>query len=417
MKLPSLFRQQAVDFQRQRLLGDVIVINEPSLVFLTAIITTIVAGGLTMLSLGEYARKERVSGYLVLESGLVKVYAPDTGKISRLHVEDGDHVTKGDVLASLSTERFLRSGKGLEVVLLSELDHQKRNYEANIVAERRRAQLERSRTRERIAAINARLKALRERLKLQVLRSEIARDALENYEKLVAQDLGQRAEHVRRRQQHLLGEQNRIELQETIGQQIDQLSDARFTLNDIAIRSKKEVGRLKNALIELAQRRAEIENRKDYVIRAATTGRVTALRVTERQTISSDTLLMAIVPHDDELEAELLLPARAIGLVRRGQKARLYYSAFPQQRFGAFNANITTISKTILTAKELPAPVEIKEPVYIARAELERQAIDVRGQKIELQSGLLLDADIILERRTLLQWLLDPLRGAVQGKP
>ena len=45
-------------------------------------------------------------------------------------------------------------------------------------------------------------------------------------------------------------------------------------------------------------------------------------------------------------------------------------------------------------------------------AALERPDIDAYGQKIPLQPQMLLRADVILERRSLLSWLLDPLLSA-----
>jgi membrane fusion protein len=45
-------------------------------------------------------------------------------------------------------------------------------------------------------------------------------------------------------------------------------------------------------------------------------------------------------------------------------------------------------------------------------AALDRPDIDAYGQKISLQPQMLLKADVILERRSLLSWLLDPLLSA-----
>jgi membrane fusion protein len=45
-------------------------------------------------------------------------------------------------------------------------------------------------------------------------------------------------------------------------------------------------------------------------------------------------------------------------------------------------------------------------------AALDRPDIDAYGQKVLLQPGMLLKADIILEKRSLMNWLLDPLLSA-----
>ena len=43
---------------------------------------------------------------------------------------------------------------------------------------------------------------------------------------------------------------------------------------------------------------------------------------------------LSIVPDDDVLEAQLLVPARAIGFVAAGQTVHISYDTFPFQQFG-----------------------------------------------------------------------------------
>jgi membrane fusion protein len=56
----------------------------------------------------------------------------------------------------------------------------------------------------------------------------------------------------------------------------------------------------------------------------------------------------------------------------------------------------------------------VKEPVYRVDVKLERQHVIALGKEIALRPGMLVNADILLERRTLLEWLFEPvlqLRG------
>ena len=66
----------------------------------------------------------------------------------------------------------------------------------------------------------------------------------------------------------------------------------------------------------------------------------------------------------------------------------------------------------------LTAPADAFLQTYLAplRPALERPDIDAYGKRIPLQPDMLLKADIILERRTLVDWLLNPLLSArIQG--
>ena len=67
------------------------------------------------------------------------------------------------------------------------------------------------------------------------------------------------------------------------------------------------------------------------------------------------------------------------------------------------------VTQTILTSTDIAAPVSLQEPAYKVIVALDRQDITAYGQRVSLQADMLLKADIILERRSLLQWLLDPL--------
>ena len=54
-------------------------------------------------------------------------------------------------------------------------------------------------------------------------------------------------------------------------------------------------------------------------------------------------------------------------------------------------------------------PVALQEPVYRVQVALDQQEIRAYGTTVPLQSGMLLNADIVLEQRSLLSWLLEPI--------
>ena len=49
------------------------------------------------------------------------------------------------------------------------------------------------------------------------------------------------------------------------------------------------------------------------------------------------------------------------------------------------------------------------EPVYQVTVQLARQSVLAYGKHMALQPGMQLEADVILERRYLYQWVLDPI--------
>jgi membrane fusion protein len=105
----------------------------------------------------------------------------------------------------------------------------------------------------------------------------------------------------------------------------------------------------------------------------------------------------------------LFVPTRAVGFVRPGHAVRVLYDAFPYQQFGTYGGRVNEISRTVLTKSDISGPVELKEPAYRVTAALDRSDVDAYGKSIPLQADMLLKADIILEKRSLMTWFLDPL--------
>ena len=61
--MSDLFRKEAIDHQGQKLDGEVTIATHMSFTWILGLILGIVIIGLTYLILGEYHRKEVVSGY------------------------------------------------------------------------------------------------------------------------------------------------------------------------------------------------------------------------------------------------------------------------------------------------------------------------------------------------------------------
>src|SRR5262245_43517759 len=171
----------------------------------------------------------------------------------------------------------------------------------------------------------------------------------------------------------------------------------------------QKVQNIRNDLAATEQRIAEVKGRSAYVIRAPISGRVSTLQATPGQNADPQQLQLEIIPHDAVLRAELFVPARAIGFVKTGQTVRILYDAFPFEHLGSYRDEVVKVSQTILTSTDASGPIKLNEPAYRVTAALERPDIDAYGKKVVLQPDMLLKADIILERRSLMSWLTSPL--------
>ena len=109
------------------------------------------------------------------------------------------------------------------------------------------------------------------------------------------------------------------------------------------------------------------------------------------------------------------MPTRAFGFVQPGQQTRIRFDAFPYQRFGLFEGEVIRAASAILTPGEVEMPINIQEPVYRVEVTLGEQEIRAYGNHVPLQAGMTLSADIVLEERSLISWLFEPILS-LQGR-
>jgi membrane fusion protein len=105
------------------------------------------------------------------------------------------------------------------------------------------------------------------------------------------------------------------------------------------------------------------------------------------------------------------VPARAIGFIEPRQPVRLAFDAFPFQRFGFYGGHVETVSRTLLRPAEVVGPIMLHEPSYRVTVVLDRQAITAFGRDFPLAADMTLKADIVFDRRSLMEWLLEPVLG------
>ncbi|HEX4781404.1 MAG TPA: HlyD family efflux transporter periplasmic adaptor subunit, partial [Usitatibacter sp.] len=146
---------------------------------------------------------------------------------------------------------------------------------------------------------------------------------------------------------------------------------------------------------------------------APVTGTISTVLVEPGQMVTAGTVLATLIPAGSALEAHLYAPSRSIGFVHEGEEVLLRYLAYPHQKFGMHAARIVTVSRNPMLPGELGfTPVDgTREPVYRIKAALDAQAIRAYGRLEPLQPGMQVEADVLLDRRRLVEWIFEPLLG------
>jgi membrane fusion protein len=409
---PALFRQSAVDFHRQqRLWGDIALVQPTSTKFTIWFLIAVVAVAVVFLLQAPYARKETVPGYLTPSAGTARVLPPQPGTVGAVEVAEGQMVQVDQPLFSISTAQVSADGQDVNSSMLDNLTRQKERVLTQIQAEEQRTMAERRRVQSSIAGLAAEVAQIQNQITTQEERIKLAQRAVDSGALLREQGFVSQTENDTRRAALLEQQQNRGQLTQQLSARRTQLSDQRHALEQVPMAQSDRVRLLKDELSEIEQKIAQAQGRRAYVIRSPVAGRVSGLQTRVGQPADPKVLLATIVPDKGKLQAVLFVPTRAIGFIQPGQRVRLLYDAFPFQNFGTYGGKVVLVSQSVVTAADAAGPIPLKEAAYRITVDLDQPFVESKGQRTQLQPDMQLRADIIIDRRRLMDWIVDPLVG------
>src|SRR3954451_8939689 len=410
MSARQLFRQEAIDFQRgQGDFGEITLLQPVSTKLLAWLLTAVVFAAIVFLCFAEFSRKQTVAGFLIPASGTMKVFPTREGVVSDLHVEEGQHVEAGDPLFTVATPEVAADGEDVNAVKLASMRQHKAMLEGQIAAEQRTALAEADRLTALVASGEADIGDIRGQIEIQEERIRIAESLVSGARELLTKGYMSAVESRRREDALLEQRQNLVVLRRQLSEKQNKLAETKHALEALPTETARKIQPLGDEIATIEQRRAEAKGQSSYVVRAPAAGQIAMLQVHKGKTVQPQQLQLEIVPENSALRAELLIPTRAAGFVQVGQEVRLLYDAFPYQNFGAYTGRLTELSNTVVTKTDAAGPIIPEEPVYKAVAVLDRPDVDANGRKVMLHAGMLLHAKIILDRRSLARWILDPL--------
>ena len=410
--MSDLFREEVVRHASRRLSGDVVLATPPSFRLLAFVAAGIVLFVALFVCTATYARKETVPGWVTPDAGMIRLSARQGGTVEVIHVREGDAVRTGQPIATLRLSSELSGGDAYEA-LRKALAAQTAAAGSRAAAAREVLVAEHRQLVERRAALGRELIEARRRLTLQQQRVELAKIETDRAETIASKGFLPRRELDARRSSALAEDQALSELNAAALSVQREIGEVSARLEAIPIDIQAAVAEAEAVTAELDQQRTETESQASYVVVAAVSGRVAALPVQRGQTVAPNTSIAVLTPEGSTLEAELYAPSRAAGFIREGQPVRLMYQAFPHQKFGAGAGVVDSVSMTVLAPAEVSIPgLQFQEPMFRVRVQLARDSVSAYGETLPLQPGMLLSADVVIDRRSLLEWLLDPLYAA-----
>ncbi|AIY43147.1 HlyD family secretion protein [Collimonas arenae] len=410
----SLFREQAVAAQQTKWLGEIVLIRPLSFTFLTSCAALLALLVCAFLAWGSYTRHSTVSGQLLPSSGLIKVYAPQSGIVIEQHVKEGQMLQAGDVLYVLSSERQSSTQGATQAAISNQVEQRQASLRDELQKTRMLQQDERTGLNNKIAALSNEAAKLDKQIAGQQDRVHLAEDTLRRYQGLLQQDYISR-EQFQQKQEDLLDQKNRQQSLErdriSVGRE---LSAQQNELGSLSLKQQNQLAQIDRNLASTAQELTESEAKRRIVVTAPQAGIATAVIADAGQAVDGNRPLVSIVPAGATLLAELYAPSRAIGFVRPGDQVLIRYQAYPYQKFGHQKGVVESVARTALPNNELnaigvPAGANGSEPMYRITVRLASQQVLAYGRQQSLQAGMLLDADVRQEKLRLYEWVLEPL--------
>jgi len=396
-------------------------------------------------------------------TGRVKLVQPlETSKVLVNHVENGRHVSEGEVLVELDPSEII-SDKDAAVASLA-------SYSAEVLRRRAAIAAAQARSVTQVPAIvwpadiPAAIRMREERVleaDLQQLNSQVLSSQ--------AQAAQKQAEATRLRQTMLVQNeliaalQERVDMKATLVQRMAgakaDLINAVETLKYQQTTLAQQTGQLNEALANLkvidrdiekayatfisenaqkasdaarqsedfAQKLAKADARIDHMIlRSPISGIVQASTITTvGQVVTSGEEIMRIVPENAALEIECYLPNKDIGFVKEGQEAVIKIDSFPFTRYGTIKAQVIRVAHDAIpepdanqTESNGAKPSKsttagggqrMQNLVFPVTLRPERSDIDIDGTRIGFSPGMAVSVEIRTGSRRILEYIFSPL--------
>ena len=410
-----LFRQEVIEGRRERLTGTVVAAVPPGSRLYTAIVAGVTLALIALLVFGQYASKVQVRGSVAHSGGIARVYSPATSEIRQLHVSEGDRVTRGEPLVTISmTQGRVGGGEGV-AAQLAELQRQDVELAlqqglATSLGSSATTALEQQK-----AGLVATIASLDRQRALNASQITLAEADTRRTVRLAADGAGTQRQ-VEESRATLLA--RRLDLESVTERLITQREALRAIDSQVAARrigSSQSYSEIAVRRAELAEQRAALARLDRLVLTAPLGGTDGDIAAHVGQRAQADMSLVTIVPAGSRLEVQLYAPSSAIGFVQPGQEVRLLFDAFPYQKYGAGRGTVTFVSDVLTEPSALDPGLGITEPVFRVRVAIDPQGLKGAASVRPLRAGMTLSANLVLQRRNLWEVFLEPVLRSVRG--
>jgi membrane fusion protein len=201
---------------------------------------------------GSYTKRSTVSGQLVPDTGVLKVYAPQAGIVVTKHVREGIWFKKGDILYLTSSERQTSTQGDIQASISRQVALRVQSLRDDLNHTRRLQQAEDSALRKKIDGLQAEQANVIHQLAGQRVRFELADAVVKRASKLLGEGYIS-TEMWQQKQADLLDQRNRLQALERDQISVErELQAQRSELASLPLRQLSQLAQIERRITSTA---------------------------------------------------------------------------------------------------------------------------------------------------------------------
>ncbi len=408
--MSNLFREEVVNKNNRKVDGNIMLSIPIPLSVTTIIFIAFVIITLTLTFQLTYTQKQKLQGSVRISPDNVTVSPLYDGVLKELHVQNGNAVKRGDILAVVQQEKVSQSGDNVTLRSITSLQENIKNISGSYKAKEQEFSSNISKLNSEITLNSRKQNSQKKRVALAERQLDIEKASFSRAQKsFEAQHISE--QDFNRAEQSLINAERQLE-QERLSlvdlQQREVSMNAQ--LGQIGLSKVRLKYDTKTQISDIEERIASLEYQYEQSLIASTDGIIEGLTSTVGEKVINKQVLLTITPRDSVAYVDLFAPTSLSTSVSVGDEVKVYVAAYPYQEYGFLTAKVSLIDPYVFMPNNTEQNISISQPSYRIRLEL-LSMMTSQERKLTLRSGMAVNSDLITEKQTVISWVLEPLNN------
>lgn len=384
-------------------------INAPRL---KAVLTLFIAFFLCLLVFAivfNFSETTLARGVLIPAQGDVEVRARESGTLVDFAVRPGQYVKENDPLFTVSQDY---GGKQGSVVQFDrqQMEAEKKRSEQRIQAIEDSIASYRKNLAQQLALTDKQIAVSRDKVKKLRALLKNSTDTYEAWKSVSGKGYVSRVDFDKSHND-VLNAQLNLTLEEST---ILELEARKTSLTDS---TQSQIDSLSEEQLYVKNRISEIDRNlssrgsSTMAMLAPSDGYVVAINFPPGRAITQNSEVVVVIRKNTAatMEGYLYVPATGVGRVAKGDKVKLRFDSWPVDKYGSVETTLSDFYEVNIDAHSALIPLQEGQNYYLAKVRVPSWFTDPDKKKRMLMGGMTVNADIVIDRKPLINLLIAPL--------